>query len=708
MPDKRIKDLDTAASVAGTDEVAVDNGVKTEAESATLAQIRAGTTATDVGLGSVDNTSDADKPISTATQTALDGKVDDAQVLTNVPGGALFTDTTDHVALTNIGTNTHAQIDTHIADTSNPHSVTAVQVGAMTEVLDDTTPELGGNLDLNGNVLITNNGEPKLGFTEAFGGTQVNYLVIQGSPTTGVVTVKPEGTDALIDFNFQAKGNGFINFFPSGTGKNSFFGGTIHYADSDFNGNDAENIGFLLDGNGNEIVDLSGVASALNFLDIENAATGNGPTLRAAGSEANVDLNLESKGTGDVTSDGNPIITTSKNSVEIDAGEFQLTNDATSPGNNQVYGTNGAGTKGWKADPAGSGTVTSVAVSGSDGLEVDSGSPITTTGTIALGVNKTTLLSHINVEDGADVTDATNVNTAGAVMESDVDAKGDIFVATAADTLTRLAVGTNTHVLTADSAEASGVKWAAAGAGSDTETIVAKTGAYTAVAGDSNQVIRYTGSGGVTLSLTAAATLGDGWHTYLRNDSTGKITVDPNSTETIDGATTIVVAPERAIKIWTNGTLFYTFGEYGPRVSAARVSRVADQTSVADATITQIEYDTTDIEEGDVIYDAVEDEFEVLSDGIYKVGSSTRMDSATGGIGTEASCFVYVNETLTAEGTRVPITTAAADIVSVSVSDILELSANDKIDIRFYQDTSGSQTIKGSSSATFAFVHKIT
>jgi hypothetical protein len=46
-----------------------------------------------VGLGSVDNTSDADKPVSTATQTALDGKVDDAQVQTDVPADALFTDT---------------------------------------------------------------------------------------------------------------------------------------------------------------------------------------------------------------------------------------------------------------------------------------------------------------------------------------------------------------------------------------------------------------------------------------------------------------------------------------------------------------------------------------------------------------------------------------------------------------------------------------
>ncbi len=37
----------------------------------------------------------------------------------------------NHTTLSNIGTNTHAQIDTHIASTSNPHSVTAAQAGAI-------------------------------------------------------------------------------------------------------------------------------------------------------------------------------------------------------------------------------------------------------------------------------------------------------------------------------------------------------------------------------------------------------------------------------------------------------------------------------------------------------------------------------------------------------------------------------------------------
>jgi hypothetical protein len=47
----------------------------------------------DVALPNVDNVSDVNKPISTAQQNALDSKIDDNQVLTNVPLGAVFTDT---------------------------------------------------------------------------------------------------------------------------------------------------------------------------------------------------------------------------------------------------------------------------------------------------------------------------------------------------------------------------------------------------------------------------------------------------------------------------------------------------------------------------------------------------------------------------------------------------------------------------------------
>lgn len=67
-------------------------------------------------------------------------------------------------------------------------------------------------------------------------------------------------------------------------------------------------------------------------------------------------------------------------------------------------------------------------------------------------------------------TDDTN-----AIQNAIVDAKGDLITATAADTPSRLAVGTNGHVLTADSAQATGIKWAAPAAGGKVLQVVSST-----------------------------------------------------------------------------------------------------------------------------------------------------------------------------------------------------------------------------------------
>jgi hypothetical protein len=106
---------------------------------------------------------------------------------------------------------------------------------------------------------------------------------------------------------------------------------------------------------------------------------------------------------------------------------------------------------------------------------VTASSPLTgggTSGAITVGIlsGTTSNLGAVQLSDSTSSTSTTLAATAnavkttydlanGAIAKSIVDAKGDLIAATAADTVSRVAVGTNGQVLTADSAEATGVKW---------------------------------------------------------------------------------------------------------------------------------------------------------------------------------------------------------------------------------------------------------
>lgn len=73
---------------------------------------------------------------------------------------------------------------------------------------------------------------------------------------------------------------------------------------------------------------------------------------------------------------------------------------------------------------------------------------------------------------------------------------------------------------------------------------------------DFGSLIRATSA--FTQTLTAAATLGDGWWCSFRNDSASSCTIDPNASETIDGGTTLSLAPSASISIHCNGSAFYS------------------------------------------------------------------------------------------------------------------------------------------------------
>ena len=133
-----------------------------------------------------------------------------------------------------------------------------------------------------------------------------------------------------------------------------------------------------------------------------------GTNLNGGGSSASVTLNLDATLTGltSVTSTalvgaltgnastataletsrniaGNPFDGTAN--VVIDINDLDNVDSTMTPLHNQVLAFGGVK---WEAmSLAGTGTVTSVAVTGTDGIDVDSGSPITGSGTITLGLS---------------------------------------------------------------------------------------------------------------------------------------------------------------------------------------------------------------------------------------------------------------------------------------------------------------------------------
>jgi len=82
-----------------------------------------------------------------------------------------------------------------------------------------------------------------------------------------------------------------------------------------------------------------------------------------------------------------------------------------------------------------------------------------------------------------------------------------------------------------------------------------KSTSYTILDQEMGDLFRATSA--LTFNLTAAATLGDGWHVDIMGAG-GEVTIDPNASELIDGTTTATVRDGETVRVYCNGSQFFT------------------------------------------------------------------------------------------------------------------------------------------------------
>lgn len=91
------------------------------------------------------------------------------------------------------------------------------------------------------------------------------------------------------------------------------------------------------------------------------------------------------------------------------------------------------------------------------------------------------------------------------------------------------------------------------------ETIVLSRSSNTMLdVSDIGKVLRATA--GFTQTFDAVATLGDGWFVGVKVEAGATLVLDPNSTETIDGATTLSIAGPASGFVYCNASALYTVG----------------------------------------------------------------------------------------------------------------------------------------------------
>lgn len=138
----------------------------------------------------------------------------------------------------------------------------------------------------------------------------IAYVTLQTTTTTITDELI---TDARVPFTIGGGSSGLTELLDDTTPQ--------LYASLDMNGNG------LNDSNGNELMEFSETAGAVNHIKVTNGATGTNPILEATGGDANIYLHIRAKGSGNVA---------------LGTAALKFPNSDGSA--NQVLKTNGSGT----------------------------------------------------------------------------------------------------------------------------------------------------------------------------------------------------------------------------------------------------------------------------------------------------------------------------------------------------------------------------
>lgn len=171
-------------------------------------------------------------------------------------------------------------------------------------------------------------------------------------------------------------------------------------------------------------------------------------------------------------------------------------------------------------------------------------------------------VKHVFTGDDATFFTAGVATANAAIPKSTVTTKGDIIAATASATVTRVGAGTNGYILTADSTEAAGIKWAAAASQLPSQTgnageylktdgttaswepaiatlnltFNAQTGTtYTLVAGDLNKLVTLSNASAITLTVPNGI-FTTGQQINIQQIGAGQVTIASDGTSVLTSA----------------------------------------------------------------------------------------------------------------------------------------------------------------------------